>query len=81
MRVLVKKFSAVFKTWDGLFLDAIEFATALPPENLISISHSSDQGNGVVAVWYFGEPDHCVKCNYDLTGNTSGRCPECGTVI
>jgi hypothetical protein len=20
----------------------------------------------------------CVKCAYDLTGNTSGRCPECG---
>jgi hypothetical protein len=22
---------------------------------------------------------HCVNCDYDLTGNTSGRCPECGT--
>jgi hypothetical protein len=20
----------------------------------------------------------CPKCRYDLTGNTSGRCPECG---
>lgn len=20
----------------------------------------------------------CVRCGYDLTGNTSGRCPECG---
>ncbi len=20
----------------------------------------------------------CTKCGYDLTGNTSGRCPECG---
>lgn len=20
----------------------------------------------------------CGKCNYDLTGNVSGRCPECG---
>jgi hypothetical protein len=25
-------------------------------------------------------PGHCPKCNYNLTGNTSGRCPECGTV-
>lgn len=24
---------------------------------------------------------HCVKCDYDLTGNTSGVCPECGTEI
>jgi hypothetical protein len=22
---------------------------------------------------------HCKKCGYDLTGNTSGVCPECGT--
>jgi hypothetical protein len=21
---------------------------------------------------------HCPACNYDLTGNTTGRCPECG---
>lgn len=25
-------------------------------------------------------PGHCNKCGYDLTGNTSGRCPECGNV-
>ena len=23
-------------------------------------------------------PGHCRNCGYDLTGNTSGRCPECG---
>lgn len=22
--------------------------------------------------------DRCSQCNYDLTGNVSGRCPECG---
>jgi len=25
------------------------------------------------------ELGHCQKCGYDLTGNVSGRCPECGT--
>ena len=25
------------------------------------------------------ERGHCAYCDYDLTGNTSGRCPECGT--
>lgn len=25
-------------------------------------------------------PGHC-RCGYDLTGNVSGRCPECGTAI
>ena len=24
------------------------------------------------------QPGHCKKCGYDLTGNVSGRCPECG---
>jgi hypothetical protein len=23
----------------------------------------------------------CLSCGYDLTGNTSGVCPECGTAI
>ena len=26
-------------------------------------------------------PGHCRRCGYDLTGNTSGRCPECGTAM
>ncbi len=24
-------------------------------------------------------PGHCKACRYDLTGNVSGVCPECGT--
>lgn len=24
---------------------------------------------------------HCAYCDYDLTGNTSGVCPECGTPV
>lgn len=27
------------------------------------------------------KPGSCIKCRYDLTGNTSGICPECGTPI
>ena len=32
-------------------------------------------------LWYGRKfpPGHCVKCGYNLTGNVSGRCPECGT--
>ena len=26
-------------------------------------------------------PGHCQKCDYDLTGNVSGTCPECGNLI
>ena len=35
-------------------------------------------------VWRFGrkpvKPGHC-QCGYDLTGNTSGVCPECGVEV
>ena len=24
---------------------------------------------------------HCQTCGYNLTGNVSGRCPECGTLV
>jgi hypothetical protein len=24
---------------------------------------------------------HCQRCGYDLSGNVSGCCPECGTVV
>jgi hypothetical protein len=26
-------------------------------------------------------PGRCRKCGYNLTGNVSGRCPECGTPV
>lgn len=26
-------------------------------------------------------PGHCQSCNYNLTGNLSGICPECGTLV
>jgi len=26
-------------------------------------------------------PGHCQKCGYDLTGNVSGVCPECGEKV
>jgi hypothetical protein len=37
------------------------------------------------AAWYFDRrhilPDHCEECGYNLTGNVSGRCPECGQPV
>jgi len=29
----------------------------------------------------FVAPGRCSHCDYDLTGNLSGRCPECGQTI
>jgi len=27
------------------------------------------------------KPGHCISCGYDLTGNESGICPECGFAV
>ena len=79
MRVLCKHFrGALLKTWTSLFQDAADFATTVGPERLISISHSHHMPEGIVTVWYWGKPESCHKCGYDLTGNESGICPECG---
>ncbi len=38
-----------------------------------------------VVLWYLEHhrtlPGHCQKCGYNLTGNMSGICPECGEKI
>lgn len=31
--------------------------------------------------WRKYKPGHCLSCGYNLTGNTSGVCPECGEKI
>ena len=36
---------------------------------------------GVLAYRRFRPKGHCAACSYDLTGNTSGVCPECGTPV
>ena len=48
-----KAFRGMFASWDTLFRDAADFASALGPERVISISHSADHSDGVVVVWYW----------------------------
>ncbi len=79
MRVLCKQFRATLKSWGRLFREAADFATQVGQENLVSVSHSADNADGIVCVWYWGEPETCHKCGYNLKANTSGVCPECGT--
>ncbi len=48
-----KVFRGTFTTWEALFSEAAEFATYIGPERVISISHSEDDDDGVVSVWYW----------------------------
>ena len=57
-RLIVKcqYFRGTFATWDDLFEEAAQFATSIGSERLISISHSEEKDEGVVAVWYWDDP-------------------------
>jgi hypothetical protein len=52
-RMAFRKFRGTLATWDMLFTEAAGFATEIGPERVLSISHSSDGGDGVVTVWYW----------------------------
>jgi hypothetical protein len=52
-----KTFRSALSTWESLFTEAAEFVTQVGPDRLIGISHSADQGEGVVTVWYWTEPE------------------------
>ncbi len=54
-RVEYQVFRGTLATWDDLFAQAAAFASELGPERLISISHSEDNDDGVVAVWFWSE--------------------------
>lgn len=53
MNARFKIFRSHTSPWPVIFAKAAEFATTLGPERLIGISHSCDQNNGVVAVWFW----------------------------
>jgi hypothetical protein len=57
MRVRYEMFRSGFIAWQELFDQAARFASSLAPGQVISISHSEDENDGVVTVWYWGEED------------------------
>lgn len=42
-------------SWPELFQRAAEFANQIGRERLITIAHSEDKEDGVVAVWYWDD--------------------------
>ncbi len=70
------------------------FLTVVPCANLLTLLAINGRATRVLrdaglSVGFMGvrdedvvrklDPRLCGNCGYDLTGNTSGRCPECGT--
>ncbi len=61
MTVRFKTFRGILATWNQLFAEAAAFASSVERERLITISHSEDQQDGVVTVWYWAESDEVVR--------------------
>ena len=55
LRVAFKIFRSAHKRWPELFAEAANYATQVGRERLITISHSSDGGDGVVTVWFWAD--------------------------
>jgi hypothetical protein len=56
--VRYEMFRGTLSSWPELFEKASSFATQVGPENLISISHSEDQQDGVIAVRNWGDASY-----------------------
>ena len=71
MRAQYRIFRGSFRSWEGLFDDAANFASSVGRDRLISISHSEDQNEGVVVVWYWSSAD--APDETFVAGDTEGR--------
>jgi GYF domain 2 len=54
-RVAFEMFRGTFESWESLFKKAADFATEIGRDRLIGISHSEDDDDGVVTVWYWSK--------------------------
>jgi len=54
-KLAYRMFRGTLASWDTLFGEAAAFANQLGLERVLNISHSEDQNDGVVAVWYWSE--------------------------
>lgn len=52
-RLTFRAYRGTMATWGQLFTAAARFASDLGPDRLLSISHSADDDDGVVTVWYW----------------------------
>lgn len=55
MRVKFRVFRGSLITWNALFGEAAAFASEVGPKRLVAISHSQENMEGVVTVWYWAD--------------------------
>ena len=79
---------AILMSYSGLRVRSLDLGLALVfgiggglVTHLIGLVASGLADLFLTRVRRFASPQECRTCGYDLTGNTSGTCPECGTSV
>jgi hypothetical protein len=55
------------------------FSGVVVPHGLVALALALLPLGSAIRRWRARpQPGHCRRCGYDLTGNVSGICPECG---
>ncbi len=70
----------IYKGWEQAMFRTRELSL---PSPLVAVMLGLPPDVILVWRWRAGRvrPGHCNHCGYNLTGNVSGVCPECGTAL
>ncbi len=72
----------VVRTAEHLFVyETSASATIIPRRAFSNAAEFEEFATAAERFHQAVSPGPCRKCGYDLVGNTSGKCPECGTPI
>jgi hypothetical protein len=74
--LLVQATLAVDRQWHGAVVAAVYVVVAYGL--VVCVSYDAYRRQRLRAAGRRRLQGRCVRCDYDLTGNVSGVCPECG---
>ncbi len=67
---------------DAIYIYASSVSAHSIPKRAFESGYAFDHFSSRAAAWHRAAiPGRCVRCGYDLAGNVSGVCPECGDSI
>lgn len=68
LRVTFKAFDSKMASREKLFKAAAEFASQIPKERMITLSHSEDRDNIVITIWYWTDEPEGTEIKARIAG-------------
>jgi hypothetical protein len=69
LRVTFKTFDSKMASREKLFKAAADFASQIPRDRIITLSHSEDRDNIVITLWYWTDESEGTEAKARLAGN------------